>query len=130
MDLSLINPEEKQMQVQLNTDNRVQGAESLAAWAEKELKDRLARYRDQVSRIEVHLSDVNGERVGGDEKRCLLEARLTGRAPVAVSHSAPKVAEALYGAAEKLVRALDSALGKARDAKGRETIRGEGGAAY
>jgi hypothetical protein len=106
----------------------VQGAESLAAWAEKELTDKLARFRDQITRIEVHLSDVNGDRVGGDEKRCLLEARINGRAPVAVSHNAPKVADALRGAAEKMLRALDSALGKARDAKGRESIRGEGGA--
>ena len=115
------------MQVQLNTDNRVQGAESLGVWAEKELKDKLVRFRDQITRIEVHLSDVNGERVGGDEKRCLLEARITGRAPVAVSHNAPKVADALHGAADKLLRMLDSTLGKARNVKGGETIRGEGG---
>ena len=49
------------MQVQLKTDSRVQGAESLAAWVERELKDKLARFRDQVTRIEVHLSDVNGD---------------------------------------------------------------------
>jgi hypothetical protein len=115
------------MHVQLNTDSRIQGAESLAAWVEGELKDKLARFRDQVTRIEVHLSDVNGDRVGGDEKRCLLEARLTGRQPVAVSHAAPKVADAVYGAADKLLRALDSTLGKARDAKARESIRGETG---
>ena len=83
------------MQVQLNTDSHVQGAESLAAWVETELKDKLARFRDQITRIEVHLSDINGERVGGDEKRCLLEARLTGRQPVAVSHNADKVADAV-----------------------------------
>lgn len=116
------------MQVQLNTDNRVQGAESLAAWVESELADKLSRFRDQVTRIEVHLSDVNGDRVGGDEKRCLLEARLTGRPPVAVSHAAAKVGDAVRGAAEKMLRALDSALGKARDAKGRESIRDAGGA--
>jgi len=115
------------MQVQLNTDSRVQGVESLATWVETELKGKLARFRDQITRIEVHLSDVNGERVGGGEKRCLLEARLTGRQPVAVSHNADKVADAVYGAADKMLRALDSALGKARNVKGGETIRGEGG---
>ena len=115
------------MQVQLNTDARIQGQDSLAAWVEAELKDRLARFRDQITRIEVHLSDVNGERVGGDEKRCLLEARLTGRRPVAVSHSAGKVADAVRGAADKMLRAVDSALGKARSTKGGESIRGVGG---
>ena len=115
------------MQVQLNTDARIQGQDSLVAWVEAELKDRLARFRDQITRIEVHLSDVNGERVGGDEKRCLLEARLTGRQPVAVSHSAGKVADAVRGAADKMLRALDSALGKARQTKGGESIRDAGG---
>lgn len=115
------------MQVQLNTDARIQGVDSLAHWVEGELTSKLSRFRDQITRIEVHLSDVNGERVGGDEKRCLLEARLTGRQPVAVSHSAPKVADAVNGAAEKMLRALDSALGKSRNPKGGETIRGDGG---
>ncbi|MDP1650090.1 MAG: HPF/RaiA family ribosome-associated protein [Rubrivivax sp.] len=116
------------MQIQLNTDARIQGDESLATWVEGELKGRLARFRDQITRIEVHLSDVNGDRVGGDEKRCLLEARLTGRQPVAVSHSAPKVADAVYGAADKMLRALDSALGKSRNVKGSESIRDAGSA--
>ncbi len=113
------------MQIQLNTDDHVQGADSLAAWAERELKDKLARFRDQVTRIEVHLSDVNASRVGGNDKRCKLEARLAGRQPVAVSHDADKVADALHGAAAKLARALDTALGRSRDARGRDSIRGE-----
>lgn len=116
------------MQIQLNTDTRIQGVDSLAAWVESELKGKLARFRDQITRIEVHLSDVNGARVGGEEKRCLLEARLTGRQPVAVSHNADKVADAVHGAADKLLRALDTALGKSRQVKGGESIRGEGGA--
>jgi len=41
-----------------------------------------------------------------------------------VHHDAEKVADALHGATEKLVRPLDSALGKVRDAHGRDTIRG------
>lgn len=112
------------MQIQLNTDNHVHGEASLADWTERELRDRLRRFADHVTRIEVHLSDVNGARPGEQDKRCKLEARLAGRQPLAVSHDAGKVADALHGAAEKLVRALDSALGKLRDAHGRETIRG------
>ena len=57
------------MQIQLNTDDHVQGADSLAAWAERELKDKLARFRDHITRVEVHLSDLNASRVGGDDKR-------------------------------------------------------------
>lgn len=112
------------MQIQLNTDKHVQGEESLADWAARELRQRLQRFTDQITRIEVHLSDVDGARVSGNDKRCVLEARLAGRAPVAVSHDAGKVADALHGATDKLARLLDTALGRVRDAHGRETIRG------
>jgi hypothetical protein len=112
------------MQIQLNTDKHVQGQESLAAWAERELRHRLHRFTDHITRIEVHLSDVDAARVSDGDKRCVLEARLAGRAPVAVSHDAGKVADALFGAADKLLRLLDTTLGRARDARGRDTIRG------
>lgn len=115
------------MQIQLNTDGHVQGNDALAEWAERELKDKLGRFRDQVTRVEIHLSDVNAARVSDAEKRCKLEARLAGRQPVAVSHDAGKVADAFHGAAAKLVRALDTSVGRARDAHGRESIRGEPG---
>jgi hypothetical protein len=112
------------MQIQLNTDNHVHGEESLAQWAERELRQRLHRFGDHITRIEIHLSDVNGARVSELDKRCKLEARLAGRAPLTVSHDAGKVADALFGAADKLARALDTALGRVRDAQGRDTIRG------
>jgi len=116
------------MQVQLNTDARIQGQDSLAAWVEGELKDKLARFRDQITRIEVHLSDASASRVGEADKRCKLEARLAGREPVTVSHDAGKVADAFHGALDKLARKLDTVLGRVRDAHGRDSIRGDRGA--
>ncbi len=113
------------MQVQLNTDANVQGRESLAHWVEGELQKELQRFRDHVTRIEVHLSDANATRAGEADKRCKLEARLAGRQPVAVSHDAGKVADAFHGAVVKLQRKLDTALGRVRDAHGRDSIRGE-----
>ncbi len=112
------------MQIQLHTDNHVHGEVSLADWVEAELKDRLARFRDHVTRVEVHLSDVNAARSTGHVKRCKLEARPAGRPPVAVQHDAAKVADAVHGAADKLARLLDTTLGRAKDVKGRESIRG------
>jgi ribosome-associated translation inhibitor RaiA len=112
------------MQIQLNTDSHVHGDDSLAAWVEAQLKDKLARFRDHVTRVEVHLSDVNASRATGADKRCKLEARLAGRPPLTVHDDAAKVADALHGAADKLLRALDTALGRAKDAHGRDSIRG------
>ncbi len=112
------------MQVQLNTDDKVQGQESLATWVESELKSKLARFQDQITRVEVHLSDNTAARTGDHDKRCLLEARLTGHQPLAVTHDAAKMADAFHGAIDKLVRSLDHTFGRLRDAKGRESIRG------
>ena len=36
-------------------------------------------------RVEVHLSDENGKKQGEADKRCKLEARLSGLAPVGVT---------------------------------------------
>jgi ribosome-associated translation inhibitor RaiA len=114
------------MQVQLNTDKNIHGDESLAAWVEGELKDKLRRFGDHLTRVEVHLSDVNASRSSGQDKRCKLEARVAGRQPVAVSHDADKTAAAVHGAIDKLLRLLDTELGRVRDAQGRDTLRGMG----
>jgi len=111
------------MQIQLNTDKHVQGDDALNAWVEHELRERLDRFGDAITRVEVHIRDINGARGGAQDKRCKLEARLAGRQPVAVSHDADKVADAMFGAVDKLQRLLDTALGRARDAAGRVSVR-------
>ncbi|MBK1613479.1 ribosomal subunit Interface protein [Rubrivivax gelatinosus] len=111
------------MQVQVNTDNHIQNDEALAAWIEREIVAKLDRFGDAVTRIEVHLADTNAGRSSDSDKRCTLEARPAGRPPVAASHDAGRVADAFSGALDKLVRVLDSTLGKARD-HGRDSIRG------
>ncbi len=111
------------MQIQLNTDKHVQGDDAFNTWVERELRDRLGRFGDHITRIEVHLSDINGARAGDMDKRCKLEARLAGRQPLVVGHDAGKVADAIFGAADKLQRLMDTTLGRARDAAGRVSLR-------
>jgi ribosome-associated translation inhibitor RaiA len=72
----------------------------------------ISHLRDRITRIEVHLSDENSDKGGDKDKRCMLEARLSGLQPIAVTHQAETVALAIDGAAEKLERAIGSALGK------------------
>lgn len=112
------------MQVQLNHDKNIQADETLAAWVETELKDKLARFRDHITRVEVHLSDTHAGHGGANDKRCTLEARMAGRPPLAVTHDADKTGDAIRGAIDKLQRALDTAQGRARDAHGRDSVRG------
>ena len=51
-------------------------------------------------------------RIGAKDERCLLEARLAGLQPLAVSHQATTLEQAVDGAVEKLKRSLDRTLGR------------------
>jgi hypothetical protein len=113
------------MQIQVNTDDNVSGRTELALSVEAQINDTLDRFRDRITRIEVHLSDENSGKAGENDKRCLMEARLAGRKPIAVTNSAGSLDEAFSGAAEKMKRALESALGRIKDSKGRDSIRGD-----
>jgi len=114
------------MQVQVNTDDNVEGREELASRIVSEISTALSRFSDQITRIEVHLSDENAFKSGGSDKRCLMEARLTGRQPMAVIHQGATLEEAYSGAAKKLRRSLDSTLGRLDDRKGGASIRTDG----
>lgn len=103
------------MHIQTNTDRNITGSEGVAAQAQTIVEGALARFSDQITRVEIHLSDENGAKGGGEDKRCLMEARLEGRQPIAVTHEAATVEEALDGAANKLGRAIESTLGRLRD---------------
>ncbi len=111
------------MQVHVQTDDHIEGSEAMNRWIEAETISRLARFRDHLTRVEVHFSDLDGGRSNGADKRCNVEARVAGRPPVAVNADAAKVPEAFTAAIDKLVRALDTDQGRLRDRAGRETIR-------
>lgn len=114
------------MHVQVNTSNGIQNKESLERWAAEYLNEHLARFNQDITAVEVQLSDENhGPKGGATDKRCMLEARLNGHAPVAVKNFAPDQDLAFRGAAEKLIHALDRTLGKLdrREHRARDTIR-------
>ena len=114
------------MYVQVNTSNGIQNKEALERWAADYLNEHLARFSQAVTAVEVQLTDENqGDKGGSDDKRCMMEARLTGHAPVAVKNFGPNQDVAFRGAAEKLGHALEHALGKLdrKEHRGRETIR-------
>ena len=113
------------MQIQVNSNRSVDIGESFERWATTELNDSFSRFKEDITRIEVHMSDQNGDKVSADHKRCVMEARLANREPVAVNHQAANQDEAFRGASEKLKRVIEHTLGKLRDHRGRESIRHE-----
>jgi ribosome-associated translation inhibitor RaiA len=102
------------MQVFTNTDRNIAGSEALSAQVEASVTDVLRRFSEHVTRVEVHLSDENSQKGGGDDKRCMMEARLEGRPPTAVSHRASTIHLAIDGAAAKLARAIENTIGRLR----------------
>ncbi|MEL7473134.1 MAG: ribosome-associated translation inhibitor RaiA [Planctomycetota bacterium] len=70
----------------------------------------LRRFAERLTRIEVHLSDVNEGKSGPDDKRCMMEARPKGLDPMVAEHHAEDLYAAIDGAAKKLQRVLDSKL--------------------
>ena len=101
------------MQIQINTDHHIEGHEALTAWAAGEVKSALNRHSGHITRVEVHLSEENGHKGGQSNKRCVMEARLEGRPPMAVTHHAESLHQAVTGAADKLNRLIESTLGRA-----------------
>jgi ribosome-associated translation inhibitor RaiA len=101
------------MQIQINTDGNIKAHEQLAQQVEAVVRDGLQRFTEKITRVEVHLSDENSDKKSGaEDKRCLLEARLAGLQPIAVSHEAATIELAVEGALERLTHLLDSTLGR------------------
>lgn len=101
------------MLIQINTDNNIEGNESLSLQVEGRLREALDRFSSQITRVEVSLSDENSaQKFGTRDKRCLLEARLAGLRPIAVSHEAATMELAVDGATEKMKHSLESTLGR------------------
>jgi hypothetical protein len=113
------------MQVQVSTDNHVEGRVALEATAETMVRSTLGRFADRITRVEVHLGDENGAKSRGEDKRCLLEARPRGRQPVTVTHVAGNLETAIQAACEKMRRLLDSEFGRLDDHKGRPSFAGD-----
>ena len=102
------------MTIQLNTDKNLSVHEAFGSKLDDLLTEELSRFSEHITRLEVHLSDENGSKEGINDKRCLLEARLEGRQPIAVTGLANTYELSVNSAIDKLKAALDTILGRIR----------------
>jgi ribosome-associated translation inhibitor RaiA len=103
------------MQININTDKSIERHQGLDEHVDTVIQAALARFGEHITRVEVHLSDDHSQKSADGGNRCLLEARITGYQPIAVSDHSVHLHVAIAGAAEKLKRAVDSALGRMHD---------------
>ena len=102
------------MQIQVNTDHNIEGGAGLVAYVSNVVEAALNLVSDHITRVEVHLSDETGSKSSPNNIRCVMEARLEGHQPIAVTHEASTVDEAVEGAANKLARRVDRVIERLR----------------
>lgn len=107
------------MQVLVRSNHTVTGGESLTAEVTAAVEAALGHHADRVTRVEVHLQDVNAGKGGERDKRCAMEAHVGGLKPIAATEEASSFREAVDGAAQKLDHALGHAFGRLAATAGR-----------
>lgn len=108
------------MEIQISTDHNIEGRKAMAAETTAVVEHGLRRFSEHITRVEVHLSDENGPKAGGNDIRCMLEARIEGRQPIAVTHHAATMSLAVHGATKSLVSLIENTLGRAEGHRGAE----------
>lgn len=101
------------MQIQVNTDNQIDGHERMHRYVETTIGESMKRFESKLTRVEVHIHDDNSNKKSADDDiRCVIESRPRGLKPLSVENSAGGIEPALKGAIDKMTRALDHAFGR------------------
>lgn len=100
------------MIIQFNTDKNIHGTELLEEQTAEKINHELKHYVDKISRVEVHLSDLNAHKAGTDDIQCKIEARLKGMRPVMVVSKSDSKEKALDIATGKMKAQLHTIIGK------------------
>jgi ribosome-associated translation inhibitor RaiA len=103
------------MQIQINSGNTIPMHAALSASIEADLHSTLERFESQLTRVEVHISDENGDKSGPRDKRCLLEVRPRNYRSLTVSNESADIQTAVSGAAGKMERLLETTFGRLYD---------------
>ncbi len=103
------------MLIQFNADKHLTIHEDFNNKLSAHIKEKLSRFSEHITRIEVHLSDDNGSKQGPDDKKCLLEARVEGRPPVVVSATGNNYEIAVDAAIVKIRSSLDTIFDKLKN---------------
>jgi len=100
------------MTIQINTDKTITGEKRSIDFFTSQIAEALQRFESHITRIEVHLKDENGKKDGFNNVSCLIEARLEGRQPIAITNQANTIDLAVSGAIDKIKTAIETILGR------------------
>ena len=103
------------MIIQINTDKTLNGDNRHQEYFSSQIKEELERYESHITRVELHLKDANGKKEGVNDKTCVLEARLKGKQPIAVTSQADSIEKAVSEAIDKMKVAVTTVIGKSQN---------------
>ncbi len=106
------------MRIQVNSDKTINVDASLTLVVKDKSRSALDRFAKELTRIEIHLSDIDNKKTGRADKRCLIEVRPAGDRPLVASATAMTIESAVDEALRKMKRSLTTFFGK----KGRPAV--------
>jgi hypothetical protein len=105
------------VKILVNSDKNISTDRGVIGFVEAEVTRGLKRFARRLTRVEVHLSDVNSHKFGTHDKRCMIEVRPAGSRAKTATVSAATLKEALAGALKKMRNSLETKFGRLTTAK-------------
>lgn len=109
------------VRIQINSDKNIAVDTRVMQFVRGEVNGSLRRFASKLTRVEVHLSDVNSHKFAINDKRCLIEARPARHRPVIATNRARTVRLAVGGALTKLQSGLETFYGRL-EKRGEDTV--------
>ncbi len=105
------------VKILVNSDKNISTDRGVIGFVEAEVVRGLRRFARRLTRVEVHLSDVNSHKFGTHDKRCMIEVRPAGMRAMTATVSAATLKEALAGSLKKMRHSLETKFGRLTTAK-------------
>jgi ribosome-associated translation inhibitor RaiA len=90
-------------------------SEALEAHARACVEGLEQRYMGRITRVEIYIEDVNAQKGGDDDQRCLMEAHIAGIKNVAAEARGQDPYITVSDAAAKLERIIESTCERANE---------------
>lgn len=103
------------MTIQVNSDHNLTIHDEFRTSIHTRLTDSLQRFSAHITRVEVHFSDENAGKEGVNDKKCVLEAKLSGQPVVAVKDNGNTYDLALIGCIAKMKSALGHKMDRLKE---------------
>lgn len=102
------------MRVQINVHGDKDVSPEVQAEIDEMLRDKLERFGDLFTRLEVYIARNEDVHARMDLYRCGIEARAAGKPPIKVHHGARRPDLATEGAVVKLITATERRVARKR----------------